>query len=307
MKDFSTAAVIRLIELGLKKQGLEPPSPIRTRGAHVPLQDKRHLLSTLLERHGPVCLLRIGEAIRDAPDEPILIALRLAPDPNDLLERWQRLERYAHSHHRTVCVRSDADRMILRHVSHRRGKPPLTAENLLVAGVLTGFAELIGTRKLVVRVGGEAGMTRSAGPWRGDIAAADTAQWEFSWQTQADRQFHRPQPAQSGEGWLKRARREINADPGRRWTVDVLARTLGASPRSLQRHLKDEGSSFSKVLASVRLANSAEQLVVSHTSPIEIGFACGYADQAHFNREFKRQTALTPLAYRNEFRSSAAN
>jgi AraC-like DNA-binding protein len=32
-----------------------------------------------------------------------------------------------------------------------------------------------------------------------------------------------------------------------------------------------------------------------------VGFACGYADQPHFTRDFKRRTAMTPAAYRSAF------
>jgi len=47
--------------------------------------------------------------------------------------------------------------------------------------------------------------------------------------------------------------------------------------------------------------DEAQLLTGSPASPAEIGYACGFADQAHFTREFKRRTALTPALYRAEF------
>jgi len=101
MNDFAAAAMLRLIGLGLKRQGIAwpAPAPAAARGAHVPLGDKRRLLDALLQQHGAEALLRIGEGVRDASDEPALVALTLARDPADLVARWQRLERFIHSRH----------------------------------------------------------------------------------------------------------------------------------------------------------------------------------------------------------------
>ncbi len=54
------------------------------------------------------------------------------------------------------------------------------------------------------------------------------------------------------------------------------------------------------MLADVRLAAASRLLLGGTQSPAEIGYLCGYADQAHFTREFKRQTALTPAQFRQK-------
>jgi hypothetical protein len=92
MSDFAAAAMMRLIALGLKRQGLAlPAAPPPLRGARVPLVDKRRLMDALLQQHGAEAVLRIGEGVHEARDEPVLVALRLARDPMDLVARWQRL------------------------------------------------------------------------------------------------------------------------------------------------------------------------------------------------------------------------
>jgi AraC-like DNA-binding protein len=300
MSDFSTAAVIRLIKLSLKRQGIDLPHGIGSRGAHISLQDKRALLSALYEKHGPHCLLRIGEAIRDAPDEPVLIAMRLAHDPHDLLARWQHLEQYAHSRHRTICIQSMPRQLVLRHISHKDGEPPLLVENLLIASVLAGFFELIGATGFSVQIGGHGGLSKTSGRWTGDHGISDTANWEFSWKSEANHTAVRF-PDDSSKDWSTMVRAKLEVDPGRRWTVDTLAKTLGMSSRTLQRRFRKNESSFSQTLGSVRLARSAELLARTNNGLAEIGYICGFSDQAHFTREFKRQTAFTPVTYRKNF------
>ncbi|HEY0855564.1 MAG TPA: helix-turn-helix domain-containing protein, partial [Albitalea sp.] len=50
-----------------------------------------------------------------------------------------------------------------------------------------------------------------------------------------------------------------------------------------------------------RLGLSARLLVQTQQPPAQIAYFCGFADQGHFNREFKRLSALTPGQYRHEF------
>ena len=73
---------------------------------------------------------------------------------------------------------------------------------------------------------------------------------------------------------------------------------LGLTGRSLQRYLLAEKSTFSKVLRTAR-TNVARRLLEGKTHSLaEIGFCCGYADQAHFQREFRKVVQVTPRKYR---------
>ena len=106
MSDFSAAAILRLIPLGLKRQGIDMSIPGAPQTAHMSVEDKRNVLDTIASRHGEHALVRLGEGVADAPDEPILTALAMAREPEDLIARWQRLERYVHSQHRVRLVGS---------------------------------------------------------------------------------------------------------------------------------------------------------------------------------------------------------
>jgi AraC-like DNA-binding protein len=282
MSDFASAAMLRLIRLGLQRQGLSlqvrPPArePVQ---ALVPLQDKRALLTTLMQQHGPGVLLALGDAVLDAPDEPTLTALVLARDPADLLARWQRLERFVHSRHRTRVLAVGPGRLRLQHVSLQPGQPPWPAEDLLVWGLLRGLMQRIGAVGLQCVVDPQ-----------------DSACATYHWRPALTTARHTT-PVDA----LQAARAALAADVAAPWTLARLADALGLAPRSLQRRLAAEGSSFSALWTAVRLAQSARLLAEGPVSTAEIGYCCGFADQAHFTRRFRQHTALTPARYRAEF------
>jgi AraC-like DNA-binding protein len=79
------------------------------------------------------------------------------------------------------------------------------------------------------------------------------------------------------------------------------ARALGMSPRTLQRRLSDEGTSFAALVDGVR-EELARRYVKDATMPLgEIAFMLGYSELSAFLRAFKRWTGKTP----SETRSAA--
>lgn len=305
MGDFAAAAMMRLIALGLARQGLTEWEASRsgpTRppvGAHVPLVDKRRLLAGLLHRHGPLALLRIGEGVDGAPDEPALVALSLARDPADLLSRWQRLERFVHSRHRSRVEKVGPGLLVVRHLALKPHPPPLLAEDLLVFGLLLRLMERSGARDLRARPAGLPGWWREAGRWAlPPGGAAGAACWEIRWRGLAPPDAP---PLAPGRKPAAAARRLLDADPGRDWHLPDLARALGLSARTLQRRLRAQGSSFSRLLVEARVAAAAAALGSTARSAAEIGYACGFADQAHFSRHFRRHAGMPPGVFRDAF------
>lgn len=77
-----------------------------------------------------------------------------------------------------------------------------------------------------------------------------------------------------------------------------IAHELALSPRSLSRHLQDEGTTLSDIVEAMRI-DHAEQLLSSSTRPVqEVARLVGYADASSFTRAFKRATGRTPAAVR---------
>jgi AraC-like DNA-binding protein len=306
MKDFAAAAMLRLVRLGLQREGLTadvplPPSP---GGAWVPLQDKRLLLDVLMQRHGPALLLRLGQAVHDADDEPTLTALTEARSAADLIERWQRLERFVHSRHRVLTLATSDVGCTLRHVCLRSDEAPTPAEDLLVLGLLVGLLQRIGTADLRARLAGETGWRLCDGHWTSAAVTRDAATWELAWGQPAVQSATPPMPADAALPVAARA--VLAADCAAAWTLPRLAERLGLAPRTLQRRLNEAGTSFSSLWTEVRLARSGQLLLRERESAAQVGYVCGFADQAHFTRSFKRYTGMTPAIYRAQFGAAAA-
>ena len=79
-----------------------------------------------------------------------------------------------------------------------------------------------------------------------------------------------------------------------------IARTLGMSPRTLQRRLEERGTSFGRVLEEVRRQRALQLLSVPRMSVGEVAFCLGYANPRAFYRSFRRWTGRTPSEWRTE-------
>ena len=284
--------MIRLIRAGLARQGLggdlKGPGP----GAHVPLASKRAALRRILDEHGPTVLLRIGEALTDLGDEPTLAVMERATTPEDVIARWRRLERYVHSRHRIEVLSSAPRRLVLRHFAVGGADPPLREEDLLIFGLMVALVGWIGAVGLRARPGGETDWAFD-GRWIAAPETGESAVWVVEW----DRVAPGRTAAGSDDGrWTLAGL--LRDDLTRRWTIDAAARELGRSTRSLQRVLQRRGKTFSQVVADTRAAAAVRLLDADDRGLAEIGFLCGYADQAHFTRSFRAAMATTPRAFR---------
>jgi AraC-like DNA-binding protein len=76
------------------------------------------------------------------------------------------------------------------------------------------------------------------------------------------------------------------------------AKMMSISPRTLQRRLRDEGSSFSSVLENLRRGLSAEMLRNRNLAVAEVAFLLGYSEPSAFQRAFRRWHGAPPGAYK---------
>ena len=86
--------------------------------------------------------------------------------------------------------------------------------------------------------------------------------------------------------------------PEREPGMAAIAAKLHMSPRSLQRRLNSEGTSFAKVLFELRRDLALRYLRDQRIAIGEVGFLLGFLDVAAFQRAFKRWTGSTPAQYR---------
>ncbi len=77
-----------------------------------------------------------------------------------------------------------------------------------------------------------------------------------------------------------------------------LARKLGMSERTLQRRLKDEGTTFAALVDEVRTDLAKMYLADDKLAVFEVAFLLGYSEPSAFNRAFKRWLGTSPSEYR---------
>ena len=87
--------------------------------------------------------------------------------------------------------------------------------------------------------------------------------------------------------------------------IDRAARGVGMSVRSLQRHLKHVGISYSRLVDEVRRSLAVIRVSEGQGRLIEIAFDLGYSDPAHFTRAFRRWSGVCPSEYKTQLRPSA--
>lgn len=304
MADFASAAMLQVMAAGLRAAGITPPPLPPPQGARVALESKRALAEAALRAGGLALLPRLGQGIAALPPGPLHRALLSARGPQELLQRWQRLERYVHSRHRVQVLAVDDRRLVLEHRSLRAGAPPTVAEDLIVLGLLVALLERIGTSGVHARCGSARAWPRpdAAGLARAAAAGA-TASWALGW-TARQPVPAAPVPSPAGPGLVDTALALVKADLMAPWPVPALAARLGLAPRSWQRALAREGLAHGGLLLRARCEAAAEALVGGEEPLAEIGFACGFADQAHFTRRFQHEVGMTPGRYRMAFARS---
>lgn len=260
---------------------------------------KRALLATAWSAGGPDLLVRIGQGIHDVASDPTLDVLRAANDPDDLLQRWFRLEKYHHSHHRTRLLDSGAFSCRLRHVALGR-TPPSPMEDLVVLGLLVALLQSIGCRGLDVDLSARG---RGVAIMRADrfvaVSAAGlrTAEWTFRW-TELARHDRAVLPGPAAQDLVERLYALLDRDPMRSWPLAEAARAIGGSARSLQRRLRERGATYSGILRDARVRRASHALLSTSVGLAEIGYTSGFSDQAHFSREFRRIVGASPAEWR---------
>jgi AraC-like DNA-binding protein len=307
--DFASRAMLGLLAQGLAMRGLTVPARVQQAlrappGARVPLDLKRELVGAALRQGGWALLPQLGSEVAQLAGEPLGQALGAARDAADLLARWNRLERYVHSQHRVQVVGLQAQQAVLHHVVRGGDGVPPVAESLVVLGVIAALLQWRGLQGVCLETERGLGLLPGTDPVSlASLALATSAglgpvrlRWRGAMQA--------PQP---GPWWSQMAWPQPL--PGRLQPFDLLsppslpelAAQLRLPPRSLQRQLALQGWHWRGLLAEARCRAATEQLLRGGESLAEVGFACGYADQAHLTRALRARSGLTPAAFRRSF------
>jgi len=92
----------------------------------------------------------------------------------------------------------------------------------------------------------------------------------------------------------------FEAIPTGQATIEYISQRLNISSRSMQRHLREENSSFQKELTSMRLELAKQYLADAKLPLSETAFLLGYKDTSSFFRAFKTWTGKTPESFRTK-------
>lgn len=80
-----------------------------------------------------------------------------------------------------------------------------------------------------------------------------------------------------------------------------LASILGVSSRTLRRKLAREGVRFHELVGRTRLELARDYLIQPSMTVTEVAYLLGYTSPSSFSRALRRQTNMTPSAFRRKF------
>lgn len=110
--------------------------------------------------------------------------------------------------------------------------------------------------------------------------------------------------ADESENPIWRALNYINEHLTDHISLEATARECGMSLSCFQRAFKREvGMTFNKYVNSLRISKARQLLHENNKSMSEIAFACGYTNQYHFTRTFKRFLNIPPRSFRKSLSS----
>lgn len=87
---------------------------------------------------------------------------------------------------------------------------------------------------------------------------------------------------------------------GGKVSIELVAEKLDIHPRTLNRRLKERGTSFITLLTELRLELATQLLNDSELSITRIGLTVGYTSASSFTRSFERMTGRSPKEWRAE-------
>jgi AraC-like DNA-binding protein len=96
----------------------------------------------------------------------------------------------------------------------------------------------------------------------------------------------------------------LEALPGGGVGMEAVARRLGMSQRSLQRHLEQEGLTYTGLLQATRQSLAQHYLLKTDLPTAEISFLLGFDEPNSFFRAFRGWTGQTPDGLRQLLRAA---
>jgi AraC family transcriptional regulator len=110
------------------------------------------------------------------------------------------------------------------------------------------------------------------------------------------------QTIKSAPQWIFQVRDWLHEESHDHLSLSFLSELFGIHPVHLSRYFpKFFGCSFGEYIRKIKVERSLVLLSKKEKQLIDIALECGFSDQSHFNRCFKENIGITPLAYRKFF------
>lgn len=102
------------------------------------------------------------------------------------------------------------------------------------------------------------------------------------------------------DSWTQKVMQVLNTINNHHFPdINSIAQQLAISPRSLMRHLEQEGSTYKSLVNKKRLHHSCKLLLQTRHSVDAIANEIGFSDASNFRKAFKKWTGKTPKEYRH--------
>lgn len=138
-----------------------------------------------------------------------------------------------------------------------------------------------------------------------DALGAEEALMVFLMTHCFDERSLRPTLTSQPQAQLGRARQLILDQLTDKLTLEDMAEASGLSPYHLIRSFKQAYGQTPHAFLLDQRINRAKQLLKRGHSMVEVALQLGFADQSHFQRNFKKRHALTPLVYQRALADNA--
>ncbi|MGA9526123.1 MAG: helix-turn-helix transcriptional regulator, partial [Myxococcaceae bacterium] len=99
---------------------------------------------------------------------------------------------------------------------------------------------------------------------------------------------------------LQVRQRVTSALSGGEPTLEAIASQLAITPRTLQRRLKEHGTTYQLLLEELRRELALRYLRDHGLEISEVAFLLGFSEPSAFHRAFRRWTGTTPLSFRRQ-------
>jgi AraC-like DNA-binding protein len=250
-----------------------------------------------------------------------VIGYIVASSPN-LKTAWNRMMKYGQALDETAVWNLESERTLTRlsysspDVHHNL---PAVTEQWMIGNLVRGSRELTGTNFPLVSVGFRHSPPRHQGTYQHlfrcpvkfnqplNFVQIDSPILDLP-MLKADSalcsvlaRYAENLMLQSGPsvGLLERVRRTLcEALLAGDSRAEVVAERMGIGPRTLQRQLREVGTSYKEILEEIRKQLSIQYLKQSTLAVCEVAFLLGFSETSSFHRAFKRWTGQSPSDFR---------